>query len=997
MADRRVTRLLVVMAIIEMIMGQGAALFRDGFAQSDPRMEQLLPTVLTSGSVILMLLVRYPLERRLTRALIILPAVSVAFMAYYFATSGAWVEAIPAATAAVLVGLAPWMPRESAWFKEWEARDLFMGMMAASEAGIAVLAVLAPGLLKMHMPNSVEGFTPLMFLAGVGGALSFGLPSPGAQRRSPVRQFRLVGGAALPMVMAAESFRIGHWDYGLLWAAAVLAILFYRPSSHAVLNSEAAPAVPAGSEMEDSLTRVERMVESWTWLLALAMALQGVLRGKGLGFSEMAAQYFVFALSAFNLIFHLTFPRFGSPRQRVLIQVLFVTAAVGLLELASHDISLGRDLVVLLLVGPLVTTRALGLVAGVVVLACSVVVANLPELRQWLVDGVKPTVWMGESLIKSTVIVIASGAGLRSASDQRRLVRQLAQQTRALRESEERFRSAFLHSAVGKALVSLDGRYLQVNGSFCHMLGYFEDELLGQHFDSITHPEDVAMQVEARHRLITGEVQSVQLEKRYVHRQGHIVWAEVSLALLHDPAGRPLHVVSEVQDVTGRKQFEAKLTHLANYDSLTNLFNRRRFQAELERELAAAKAQGTTGAVIFLDLDQFKDVNDSLGHRAGDDILVSIGQMIGRQLEATDILSRPGGDEFSVLLPQADERRARAVAGRLVEAVGRFALVAGGQLIRVTASVGIALFPQHGSTAEEAMAAADTAMYQAKDAGGNQCVFHQLVEDWQEELNSRRIWEFRIRQALESNRFVLYCQPILDLQTESVERYEVLLRMRGQDGEVIPPADFLGVAERYGLIKQVDRWVVTNTIRFMGQQLAEGRELCLEANLSGKAWSDPELPLLIRDELTKWQVPPANLTLEITETAAITNVYEAKKLVETLRALGCRMALDDFGAGYSSFWHLKNLPVDCLKIDGSFIRNLPDDEVDQRLVAAMIEVARGLGKETIVEFVEDEDTLRLVCAYGADFAQGYYVGKPQPLTDLAAGVGDKAGLRRLGS
>jgi diguanylate cyclase (GGDEF)-like protein/PAS domain S-box-containing protein len=556
----------------------------------------------------------------------------------------------------------------------------------------------------------------------------------------------------------------------------------------------------------------------------------------------------------------------------------------------------------------------------------------------------------------------------------------------ALRQSEERFRSVFEHSAVGKALMTMEGKYVQVNRAFCQMLGRTPEQLAEVSFADVTHPDEVDQHLEYLRSLLIGAVAVVNLEKRYIHRDGHVVWAQVTASLLRDPFGAPLYLVTEASDITEHKRFEQQLLYLANHDSLTRLYNRARFQEEVDRQLALLRRYGTAGVIAFLDLDNFKDINDSLGHRSGDEVLVGIGRVLREQLRETDIVARLGGDEFAVLLPQSDAGQAREVCSRLAHALAQPLVLTGGHAVRLTASIGLALFPEHGTTSGDLLARADAAMYRAKESGGNQWAIHDVTEDWEARVAARRTWEHRIRESLEQDRFVLYAQPILDLHSGTVTRYEILLRMLGEGGETVLPTAFLDVAERVGLIREIDRWVVSRSIRLLAEHQRAGRELCLEVNLSGRAFADPDLLVLIQHELLEHAVDPARLVLEITETAAIANIGEACRFIDTLKGLGCRFALDDFGMGYSSFRHLKYLPVDYLKIDGSFIQDLKTDRADQHMVAAIVEVARGLGKQTIAEFVGDAETLELIRGFGVDFAQGFHVGRPLPVAELWPGT-----------
>ena len=432
------------------------------------------------------------------------------------------------------------------------------------------------------------------------------------------------------------------------------------------------------------------------------------------------------------------------------------------------------------------------------------------------------------------------------------------------------------------------------------------------------------------------------------------------------------------RDMTERKLFEAQLVQLANNDPLTGLYNRRRFEEEMERALAQSRRFNARGALMFLDLDQFKDVNDSLGHPAGDQLLLRMAGLLRERLRATDVIARTGGDEFAVLLPHTDVAEAESLAGDLLEAMRGTTITAGGRQIGITASIGIIIFPDHGTTVSDLLARADLAMYQAKENGRNRYGVFTPDRDWQGESESRLAWQRRIREALAKDLFVLQAQPILDLRTNTVSHYELLLRMIGEKKEVIPPGAFLETAERFGLIHAIDRWVVRQTIHLIAHNRRAGREVSLVTNVSGKAFADTELVPMIQRELAATSINPANLVLEITEAAAITSLFQVERFVNTLRTMGCRVGLDDFGLGFASFYHLKRLPVDYLKIDGSLIKDLPRDTVDQQMVKALVTLAHGLGKETIAEHVSDAETMRLLREYKVDYAQGFHVGTDGP-------------------
>jgi len=289
----------------------------------------------------------------------------------------------------------------------------------------------------------------------------------------------------------------------------------------------------------------------------------------------------------------------------------------------------------------------------------------------------------------------------------------------------------------------------------------------------------------------------------------------------------------------------------------------------------------------------------------------------------------------------------------------------------------MASFPSDGTTVGELLSRADLAMYRAKEEGRNR--FRVYSQDMDAQAESRLAWQQRIRDALENGRFLLLAQPIIDLRGGDISQYELLLRMRGDGGELILPGEFLDVAERSGQIQDIDRWVVGEAIAILAQHERAGTKIVVEVNLSARAFGDPEMLPLIRRELETAAVDPASLLLEVTETTAIARIEQAQRFVETLKELGCKFALDDFGVGFSSFNYLKQLPVDYLKIDGSFIKDLPGSPVDQQLVQGMVAIARALGKKTIAEFVEDAATLALLRRYGVDYAQGLHIGGPAPL------------------
>jgi diguanylate cyclase (GGDEF)-like protein/PAS domain S-box-containing protein len=552
----------------------------------------------------------------------------------------------------------------------------------------------------------------------------------------------------------------------------------------------------------------------------------------------------------------------------------------------------------------------------------------------------------------------------------------------ALREAEDRFRSAFDEAPIGMAIRTLDGRFLRVNRALCEITGYPREQLETMRYQSITHPDDLARDEQGYREVMAGLTAHYRTEKRYIHSAGHVVPVDLSATVVRDGDGEPVHVLTQVQDITERKRFEGQLQYLADHDSLTGMFNRRRFEEELTRELNSAERYDGRLAVLAIDLDDFKYINDSLGHSIGDELIVRVGESLRTRLRRSDVLARLGGDEFAVILPRIDEATALSVAESLLEAVAAVDLVGlggrGGG--RVSASVGVAMFdPGSGLGAEELLVEADIAMYDAKEAGRARAVIYDATEDREERMLSRMTWADRIREALANDAFVLHSQPVMSLTGDPVARCELLLRMLGDDGDVIPPGSFLFIAERFDLIQEIDRWVVSRAIEILAEQQAAGHEVVLCVNLSAKSVTDPRLPDHIADELSAHGAHGRGLCFEVTETAAVVNIDRARQFARRIAELGCEFALDDFGAGFASFYYLKHLAFDLLKIDGEFVTDLANSVTNQLVVKAVVDIARGLGKRTIAEFVEDAETLELLRGMGVDFAQGYHIAKPAPL------------------
>ncbi len=570
---------------------------------------------------------------------------------------------------------------------------------------------------------------------------------------------------------------------------------------------------------------------------------------------------------------------------------------------------------------------------------------------------------------------------LREISDRERLEQEHRTAELGLYEIRARFESAFNSAPIGMALVDLDGRWLQVNDAICRIIGLTRDELTETTLQAITHPDDASRDVELRQELLDGRIQSYQTEKRYRHAWGHYFWVLLTKSIVRDAQSRPLYVVTQVQDISERKEQAVRLEYLIDHDFLTGLYNRRRFEQELARHADRVARYETKGAVLVIDLDNFKDVNDAFGHKAGDDLLKGVAGALRHRVRQTDVLARVGGDEFAVLLPEADAGEARNVADSIIRTLGQQVAMLGERSIHVTASVGVAVFDGRGAAA--VLAFADQAMYEAKQEGRNRAAIHSPGEERRQNVSARLAEAEMIRTALAEERFLLYGQPILDLKRSEVCQYELLLRLRDEKGgEPLEPSSFLYAAERFGLIQEIDCWVARQAIALIAEHAQAGRRLVLHVNLSGKSIGDPRVAAQTEKAIADAGIDPASLIFELTETAAIANIEVAKAFAHRLRARGCQLALDDFGAGFGSFYYLKTLPFSFFKIDGDFIRGVAGSPMDRLVVEAIVGIAKGMGKKTIAEFVADGETVCLLEKSGVDYAQGYYVGRPGPLRDI---------------
>ncbi len=556
----------------------------------------------------------------------------------------------------------------------------------------------------------------------------------------------------------------------------------------------------------------------------------------------------------------------------------------------------------------------------------------------------------------------------------------------ALQASEDRFRNAFEDAAIGMALATDESNIVDANRAVCAMLGYSHDELVGKNFVDITHPEDSENCLRLIEQMFRADTQHCEMEKRYIRKDGSIIWAKINASVVNYSETKPKYAVIQIQDITEARQLSEQLTYQASHDTLTGLTNRRDFETRLKRALERLSAAPSGHVVAYIDLDQFKVINDTCGHVAGDELLRQLGRILNANLRTSDTLARLGGDEFGLLLENCSLENASLVVEKLHAAFDEFRFVWDDKHFNLGASIGLVPINE-AATVSEILSQADAACYAAKEQGRNRTHVSSKDDKMLARQRGEMEWVAKINHALEENRLCLYFQTIIPLHGEHCgEHYELLLRMLDNDGKLVPPGAFLPAAERYNLSVKLDRWVIDTALRWLSgnDDVSNNLGLC-SINLSGPSLGDVKLLEMILQRLEHSKVPAEKICFEVTETAAIANLATATHFINTLGARGCQFALDDFGSGLSSFAYLKTLPVDYLKIDGVFVKDMADDPIDFAMVKSINEIGHVMGKKTIAEFVENESILKKLKEIGVDFAQGYGIAKPRPIETMCCG------------
>jgi diguanylate cyclase (GGDEF)-like protein/PAS domain S-box-containing protein len=557
----------------------------------------------------------------------------------------------------------------------------------------------------------------------------------------------------------------------------------------------------------------------------------------------------------------------------------------------------------------------------------------------------------------------------------------------ALKASESRYRELYENVVAGVFQMSPDGKFMAANPALVRLLGYAsEDELLERSIgeDLYVHAEDRANWL--RNMAAAGEIRNAELVLR--RKDGRKIVVLENSRAVRDEQGSVLYYEGTLTDITEAHELSRQLSYEASHDALSGLINRREFEIRLQRALDSAQATGTSHAICYLDLDQFKIINDTCGHVAGDELIRQLAQLLQSRVRSNDALARLGGDEFGLLLHDCSLADAVGIANTLLKAVEQYQFLWGASAFTVGASIGVVPLTGNFRRITQVLQAADAACYAAKDQGRNRVHVYQEDDAVVAQRHGEMQWVSRVKRALNENRFLLEAQPIVPIhqtgtQPPAPRSYELLLRMRELDGSIVPPGAFLPGVERYNLTQRVDRWVISSALHWLAANPATTQRIGrVYVNLSGDSLSDPQLHDFIRAVLDETRVQPTKIGFEITETAAIGNLTRANQLIAELRRLGCAFSLDDFGSGVSSFAYLKALTVDWLKIDGLFVGNIVHDRVDHEMVRSISDIGHVMGKKVVAESVESTAVLERLKQIGVDYAQGLALGPPMSLDHM---------------
>ena len=557
----------------------------------------------------------------------------------------------------------------------------------------------------------------------------------------------------------------------------------------------------------------------------------------------------------------------------------------------------------------------------------------------------------------------------------------------ALTKAKNRYLMLFDDNPTMVFNVDLKGWIGTVNKFGAKQLGLVVEELQTCCILDFVHPEDL-LSIQSLFKQCKAHPNRVhKQEVRLICADGHLIWVRQTARLMENE-NQQTNILLVCENVTETRKLAEKIAYQASHDALTNLANRSEFDLYINRSLESAHSDGAEHALCYLDLDQFKVVNDTSGHIAGDELLRQLGALLRKHIRKEDLLARLGGDEFGILMHNCSLDHAFSACEKIRNVIGDFNFAWEDRCFNVGVSIGVSAIASTSGNAGELLKEADAACYAAKDKGRNRVHVFRPDDEELAQRHGEMQWVEKIHQGLNGNRFSLYGQIIIPVSgDEEGLHFETLIRYQDSKGNIIPPGAFLPAAERYNQAPALDRWVIETLFSWMAKQpgFVNDLKLC-SINLSGLSFSDETMLKFITKQFNRWFIPPEKVCFEITETAAIANLSDAVTFIQALKKHGCHFSLDDFGSGLSSFAYLKNLPVDYIKIDGQFVKDILEDKVDLAMVRSINEVGHVMQKKTVAEFVENKDILAVLNQLGVDYAQGYGIGKPVPLAELKQAV-----------
>jgi len=561
---------------------------------------------------------------------------------------------------------------------------------------------------------------------------------------------------------------------------------------------------------------------------------------------------------------------------------------------------------------------------------------------------------------------------------------QFASKVESLQKSREEYKKVLdahqhLLDQLGSVIIELDvnGDISFLNKAWEKLTGYSIDESQQRSLlDFMENSEIPNIHVSQElNAVLTGEVVSHNFEFKLKNKFEEEIWVEARFEVSPSKDHKSRSISGTIDNITSRKKAQRDLEYLAMHDSLTGLYNRHYFEEEL-RQYAATAARGNgPHALLYMDLDHFKVINDTAGHHQGDVVLRNISDLISQRLRESDFFARIGGDEFALLLPNTGQTTALSLADNICKLLDKYQCKIDNQTFKVNCSIGISEVDGLEPSAEEYMKQADIALYAAKKQGRNMAHLYDHHDAHSKDLKASLEWVRKLHQAVADDNLVLYFQPVVEIATRNIAHYEALVRLE-LDGRIVPPGEFIPALEREGDMSLLDRQVISKAIKYLADYPNLHK---IAINLSAQGFSDERLVPLVKEKLSRYNVDAHRIIFELTESASLSNIGATQQIISRIGELGCEFSIDDFGTGFSTFNYLKQLPAQSVKIDGSFVVDLASNPVDFALVKAIYEVASALGKKTVAEFVENEETLQILDEIGVTYAQGYHLGKPLPI------------------